>query len=399
MNEYRIVRQYFQPLGWRIFLPSASAYREPIMAMLKAYLFLMIVGDAYPVRAVMVNIDFEELLLGSAEFYNGSDLSGGFSSRGAIFNNLFTDFGGDCCWNGWAYSRTTDSTTPGPANQYSALPGSGANGSLQYGVAFSGADAGGGIIPQITLPENARPISVNIANTTYAALSMLQGDPFAKQFGGPTGNDPDWFLLQIEGLDENGQSVGNEVSLYLADYRFSDPSEDFILEDWTKVELDNWQGLDIKKLAIHLSSSDNGMFGMNTPAYVAWDDLIFNLAVTPGDFNLDTFVDGSDLTLWQQNFGILHSGGTNFTDGDADEDSDVDGSDFLIWQQHFGVAFTQSSLGDGMTNLSVPEPTSYALLIGLLLYGCANRGLATFSPWSIKPSDFSTKIFPQERKS
>jgi hypothetical protein len=36
---------------------------------------------------------------------------------------------------------------------------------------------------------------------TYAALSMRDGDGFAKQFGGASGDDPDYFLLTITGRD------------------------------------------------------------------------------------------------------------------------------------------------------------------------------------------------------
>jgi hypothetical protein len=36
---------------------------------------------------------------------------------------------------------------------------------------------------------------VYVTNTTYAYNSMRDGDMFAKKFGGPTGNDPDWYKL------------------------------------------------------------------------------------------------------------------------------------------------------------------------------------------------------------
>ena len=308
--------------------------------------------------AVTLTIDFEELPLESEDFYNGSDLAGGFQSYGIEFNNLYTEFGGGCCWNGWAYSRTTDTTTPGPSNEYSAYTGIGAEGSLQYGVAFNGFDAGGGIIPEITLPAGAEPTSVKVTNTTYAALSMLQGDGFAKAFGGPTGNDPDWFLLNVEGRDASETIVGN-VSIYLADYRPADPNDDYILDQWVDFDLSSLAGLGVQTLAFRLTSTDNGSFGMNTPAYVAIDDLVLEVAATPGDFDFNGIIDSIDLAIWEQHYGS--SSGARATTGDADGDGDVDGVDFLIWQ-------TQRSNPQPPIAV-VPEPTSAALLLGCLA-GC-----------------------------
>ena len=61
----------------------------------------------------------------------------------------------------------------------------------------------------IDLPAGMDPASVRLTNTTFAALSMRDGDAFAKQFGGVSGDDPDWFLLTIDGLDAGGASVGS----------------------------------------------------------------------------------------------------------------------------------------------------------------------------------------------
>lgn len=307
--------------------------------------------------AATLTIDFEELPLGSVDFYNGSDLAGGFASYGVQFNNLYTEFGGGCCWNGWSYSRTTDTTAPGPSNEYSAFTGGGAEGSSLYGVAFSGFDAGGGIIPEIALPADSEPTSVKISNTTYAALSMLLGDGFAKKFGGASGNDPDWFLLKVEGLDVMETVVG-DVSMYLADYRPADPNDDFILDEWTDLDLSSMVGKGVRKLAFRLTSTDNGFFGMNTPAYVAIDDLVLDVTITPGDFDLSGNVDHLDLDIWHQHYGTAL--GAEATTGDADEDGDVDGIDLLIWQKSFS--------GSQPLSVAVPEPTSAVSLLCCLAF-------------------------------
>ena len=302
--------------------------------------------------AIEVIIDFEELPLSIQDYYNGSDGAGGFETKDTWLNNQFDDYGGDCCWNGWAYSQTTDTTTPGFTNQYSASTGGGAEGSAKYAVAFNGFDAGFGIIPEITLPDGAEPTSVLIANTTYAALSMLNGDSFAKKFGGLSGNDPDWFLLEVEGVDISDSVVGS-VPLYLADYRFSNSSEDYILDEWTELDLSTLAGLGVEKLAFRLSSSDNSIFGMNTPSYLAIDNLVIDVPVTPGDFDNSGTVDSLDLAIWETNYG--ETSGITFSDGDANEDGKVDGRDFLLWQQHFDPG--------GVVVLQIPEPSAFKLLL------------------------------------
>lgn len=211
-----------------------------------------------------VTIDFEDVGVGLApeSFYNGSDGAGGFSSGGGSFPNTFTDFGGGCCWEGWAYSKVSDATTPGFGNQYGSLAGSGAGGSATFGVSFGP--------NSLTLPGPATVSGAWLGNTTYAGLSMLLGDGFAKQFGGPSGDDPDFFKLTIDGRDALGALTAS-VDLYLADYRFADNSQDFVLDEWAFVDLTPL-GV-VSSLEFSLESSDVGPFGMNTPAYFALDDL------------------------------------------------------------------------------------------------------------------------------
>lgn len=216
------------------------------------------------VSAQAATIDFEDLPLVPNSFYNGSDGAGGFTSRGAFFNNNYNPTFGS--WSGWSYSNTTDTTTPGFTNQYSAYTGSGFNGSSNYGVAFtfSPGDA------YVDLPTGENPVSMEVTNTTYAALSILSGDQFAKKFGGVSGNDPDFFQLVITGLDTSNSAVGT-VDYYLADYRFEDNSKDYVVNTWQSIDLSSLEGA--TRLSFTVTSSDIGPFGLNTPAYFATDNL------------------------------------------------------------------------------------------------------------------------------
>src|SRR5690349_938511 len=119
-------------------------------------------------RSVLAQtVDFEDLALAPQSFYNGSDGAGGFVSQTAFFNNSYDAQVG--FWSGWSYSNQTDVATAGFMNQYSAynLPDGGGDGSPTYGVAFN-AQLGDAYI---RLPDGTAPVSIQVTNTTYAALS------------------------------------------------------------------------------------------------------------------------------------------------------------------------------------------------------------------------------------
>lgn len=219
--------------------------------------------------AIAVTVDFEDL---GATLPPGSAVNDslGFTSRGVGFNNQFTDFGGGfSTWAGFAWSNVDDSLTAGFGNQFAAYrPGAaGAPGTYAVGAV----DAFVPFLPRITFAKDAMPLHVDVANTTYAALSMLNGDAFAKRFGGSSGSDPDFFRLTIEGFDDAGASTG-VVEVFLADYRFEDAGLDVVVDRFTTVSLASLGA--VRSLEFDLSSSDTGAFGMNTPAYFAIDDLV-----------------------------------------------------------------------------------------------------------------------------
>jgi len=210
---------------------------------------------------------FDDLTLPPNSAYAPGDIgtpSGAFpfTSGGATFNHRFTNYGSGYFSSGWTYSNQTDTTMPGYTNQYSSYAGTGQGGSSNYAVAYDGP-----ISVSFTTPTALT--GAWFTNTTYAALSMRDGDSFAKAFGGAFGNDADFFTLTISGYN-GGNSTGS-VDFFLADYRFADNSQDYIVKDWTFVGLQSLGAVD--RLAFSLDSSDTGSFGMNTPAYFAMDTL------------------------------------------------------------------------------------------------------------------------------
>jgi len=209
-------------------------------------------------------VDFEDLGLGAESFWDGADLSGGFQSGPVTFENV--NVPAWAYWYGFAASTTTDVTTAGFGNQYSATPGSGVGGSSTYALFFDDAFED----PRLVLPDTAVVDGFYATNTTYAYLSMRDGDAFAKQFGGVGGSDPDWFTLTISGYDAFGAPTGS-VDFDLADFRFTDDSLDYIVDAWTWVDLTSLGP--VKELGFSLGSSDATAGFINTPGYFAMDGL------------------------------------------------------------------------------------------------------------------------------
>jgi len=207
---------------------------------------------------------FENFGLAPGAFLNNAS-SGTFASGNVALPNAYDSVYD--AWSGWAISTVTDTETMGFTNQYAAVAGRGASGSDTYALTY----VFGGSPMVLTGAAAGAPVQgLYVTNTTYAYFSMLFGDSFAKQFGGETGDDPDFFLLTIKGF-LLGEEKADSVNFYLADYRFSDNAQDYIVADWMYVELASLGNVD--SLVFNLRSSDNGAFGMNTPAYVCVDDV------------------------------------------------------------------------------------------------------------------------------
>jgi Domain of unknown function (DUF4465)/Secretion system C-terminal sorting domain len=214
---------------------------------------------------------FDNLTLAVDTFWNGSDMSGGFSDGGYFFPNSYTSYGGTAyVWSGFAYSNKIDTITTGLPNQFSAIAGRGYNNSSNYAVCSVLADwISYKPIPNIIKLNPAKVINgLYVTNNTYAYLSMLNGDSYAKKFGGTTGNDPDWFMLKIQGYHSG--VISDSVLFYLADYRYANNSLDYIVKDWKWCDLSSLGTVD--SLAFTLYSSDTGAYGMNTPSYFCIDN-------------------------------------------------------------------------------------------------------------------------------
>ncbi len=215
-------------------------------------------------------ITFESFNLAADTFYNGSDAAGNFTVQNSTFDNYY-DVTYDY-WVGFAVSNVVDVTTPGYGNQYAAYSGSGFN-SSNYGVYY--------LDGKINFTDGVLLDSLKITNTTFAALSMLNGDFYAKQFGSVNGadgnpdgtNGEDFFIVYIYALDELN-NILDTFEVALADYRFANNSLDYILDTWLNVDFTSLTDT-VYALDFAFASSDTSSFGINTPTYFAMDNLTY----------------------------------------------------------------------------------------------------------------------------
>ena len=214
-------------------------------------------------HAVAAVATFDSKNTGPNNYYRPTtDGNYDWTDNGMTFNMNVSWSGG--AWDGFTYSDVNDTTTSGYLNQY-AVYGDGLDRSDTgvYAVSYAGAT------PTVSFASAQTVNGFWANNTTYAALAILNGEGSATAF--TTG---DWFKMTIEGFDSNSATQG-VVDFYLADFRtytVGDTKEDYMTTDWSYVDLSSL-GDNVSSLQFSMSSTDNGTWGMNTPAYFAMDDM------------------------------------------------------------------------------------------------------------------------------
>lgn len=221
-------------------------------------------------------IDFEGLTVPPSGFFNGNpgtlapgqSVSTPWTAGGVAFSNTFgiDSYGGFDYpyWYGFAYSNIVDTTDPSFTNQYASYPGGGYQ-SNTYAVAYG--DTSG-----IVLPVPSTVTGFRIANTTYAALTMKNGDQYGFSAPLPPGG---WFVTTATG--RLGTATTGSTTFYLADLRGASPPG--VLAGWSWFDLSSLGPVD--RIEFSFDGSDKGIFGLNTPAYFALDDLTVTAVPEP----------------------------------------------------------------------------------------------------------------------
>ena len=250
----------------------------------------LIIGAYETIIGEYTVADFENLDLEDESYWNGSNGEGFFQTGNAIFTNHYNaDYGS---WNQWSYSNSTNNSTPGWENQYSAITKGGFESTSTNSGTYAVSYASDFDLPVVKFTDN-KAHSVKgfyVTNSAYAALAMKSGDAFSKKFGGITGNDADWLKLSVWGF-ANGANT-DTIDFYLADYRFDNQDQDYIVQTWQWVELSSLGSID--SLQVALSSSDNGDWGMNTPAYFCADQFY----VSPSEVNIDNLLSVNNIEVF-----------------------------------------------------------------------------------------------------
>lgn len=358
------------------------------------HIYLALVATLFAFSSMAQNVaSFEDLNLSTETFWNGSDLSGSFTSGEIKFYNSYsTEFKS---WSGFAYSNITDNTTAGIDNQYSAIAGSGNNASKTYAVAYPVPFA------ELEVPVLKINMGFYVTNSTYAYLSMKNGDSFSKKFGGESGEDPDFFKLTIEALDDAAKPT-DTLEFYLADFRFSDPAKDYILNQWTWVDLSTLK--EARKLRFSLSSSDNSFGFMNTPAYFCIDDLN---GQKPYEYLPVTYADFENVNMGSEGYYKGADNAGSFLSGNFRFLNDYDTS----WESWSGFAASQKAdattpgIGNqysAITGKGVDGSSAYAVgypvtVSTVLFKDTTISGLYVtnnaYAYWSMKDGDAFSKKF------
>ena len=128
-----------------------------------------------------------------------------------------------------------------------------------------------------------------ITNTTYDYKSMAKGDAFARKFGDTTGTGsgttiaqgsyPDFFKVIVKGY-KNGALKSDSVTVFLANFTFTNNAQDFILDTWQYVNTSILGAVD--SIQFFMRSSDVGAFGINTPLFFGMDNFMTTSPITVG---------------------------------------------------------------------------------------------------------------------
>ncbi len=223
---------------------------------------ILISAIASPVEPLVA--DFEEMPLNADSIW----------SAPAMGDNYFVDktwrfynFSASGYWGGFQVSSRKDTTTTAMDAQYTAVTGSGYNNSEQYNVSYAS------YYPTDVFPETGNPTEtvkgMYVTNNLWTYQVIMNGDNYTNAFGGESGNDPDYFRIRAIGYNENDEA-GDTVYFYLADYRFEDNTQDYVVTDWQYFDLSSLG--EVSKIRFSVEGSKQNEYGLVTPAYFCMDN-------------------------------------------------------------------------------------------------------------------------------
>ena len=205
-----------------------------------------------PAFAAPAVVSFDAHFTGPGEHIADASLA----DEAATFLNETYESWGSIYWAGFAFSTVSNTTANSHTNQYAAAQGF----PRAYAVGYH--DYYQNIAPEIAFALPCAPKSVRLNNTTYAALTIRDGDGYG--FAQPFASN-DFFVLTLTAYDREDRVVAT-TNHYLADFR---DGKTFIQTNWTTLDL-AWMPPNVASIVGTLTTSDVGAYGPNTPMYFAW---------------------------------------------------------------------------------------------------------------------------------
>jgi hypothetical protein len=208
-----------------------------------------------------ITVGFEDITV-PLDSYIDSLGTNSFTTNGLTFQSVYnTDYPGYFYLEkGFALSTMQDTLSIGEKSMYAAYAGSGSGNSNTYIVSVG--------TSMFKMPTKATTlISLDITNSTYAALSMKNGDQIAKKFNA---NDKDFLKVWIRGYAAG--KVRDSIEVYLANFQSSNNAEHYIQKTWKKVDLSKLNPVD--SVNFRMESSDKNSLGILTPSFFAIDNII-----------------------------------------------------------------------------------------------------------------------------
>ncbi len=216
--------------------------------------FLLVPFLVFAASAAQTTVSFDAHFAGPGEYIENAALT----DEAALFLNTTYESWGSWYWAGFAFSTVSNTTDGTYLNQYAAVQGF----PRAYAVAY---DDGWHDSPEIAFDLPCAPKSVLLDNTTYAALTIRDGNAYAQPFG-----SNDTFILTLTAYDVEGHVLA-ATNHYLADYR---DGNTFVQTNWSQLDL-SWMPADVVSLVGTLATTDIGDWGPNTPMYFALADFTY----------------------------------------------------------------------------------------------------------------------------
>ncbi len=218
---------------------------------------------------------------GTEELENGVDFQFGINERDDAFNF----WSGGTVLSQWNYRSDIEGQTEGwwmtYMNQCSVYntdstdgsnSGAGADGSNTFAVINGYNDgANNQSAASMSFSGGKEYLIENLmyCPTSYLYGFMANGGPYSSNPGMSLEQVRGWFMMTVTGYDARG-NVTSTVSEYVADFRDSERKVE-IPTTWKQLDLSSLGK--VNKIMFNFSGSDTGAYGLNTPAYMAIDNI------------------------------------------------------------------------------------------------------------------------------